>query len=559
MNTKIQEMAPMAHSVDPILVEVIGNAFFSLVEEMGEALVKASYSSNIKERRDCSTALFDGDGRTLAQAEHIPIHLGSLLGIIEAVLKRYPKTEIRPGDMFIGNDPYSGGGTHLPDVVLVSPVFVEGNLLGFVSNLAHHADFMDRGSAHIFQEGLRIPPIRIFQEGHLQKDVLDLILCNCQVPDERQGDFRAQFAANHLGVKRFEELCRRYESETIQAAGCALMDYAERKTRAGIAQIPDGVFTFSDHFDEPALPVILRLQVRIEIRGDEMHLDFSGNPPQGRHGMNMTWTALLATVYYAVKTVVDPTIPPNAGLYRPIKVTSPKGSILTCQPPAAMNFRTQTCQRVVDLIHGALAKAIPESVTAAHNGANTAIFLSGHNPRTNRYYTYLETIGGGFGARATKDGLDGVQVHITNTSNLPVEAFEQEYPLQVRRYELVQDSGGPGKWRGGMGILREISVTEGESIFEFSGSRIKVAPWGLFGGLEGGKASVSIERKQTDTPYEVENVLRTGDSVIVVSPGAGGYGDPRERDRERVQRDLREERISSAAASTDYGASEKRS
>lgn len=543
----------MTRVLDPITVEVIGNAFSSLVEEMGVALIKSSYSTNIKERRDCSTALFDAQGLTLAQAEHIPIHLGSLLGIVEAVLERYPLSEIRPGDMFIGNDAYTGGGTHLPDIVVVSPVFFEDRLMAFTSNLAHHADFIDRGNAHIFQEGLRIPPIRIFEGGALRKDLLDFILLNCQVPHERLGDFRAQFAANHLGVHRFQEICKRYGAETVLAASTELLNYAERTTRAGIAQVPDGVYTFVDYFDNPVLPEPLRLQVSITVQGEEMHLDFSGNPPQGRHGLNMVWTALLATVYYAVKTVIDPTILPNAGFYRAIKVTAPEGSIVNCKAPAAVAYRTQTCQRVVDLIHGALAQAVPERVTAAHNGANTSLHFIGIDPRTGNYYTYLETIGGGFGARATKDGLDGVQVHVTNTSNLPVEALEYEYPLLVERYELVTDSGGPGKWRGGLGLHRKIRVMESEADYEYDGTRLCVAPWGLFGGKEGGKGSFVVHRKPGAPPPSRPKLLRPGEAISITTPGAGGYGDPRERPRDLVLRDLQEEKISAQVAREVYG------
>ncbi len=543
----------MSVELDQIGVEVIGNAFLSLVEEMGEALVKSSYSTNIKERRDCSAALFDAQGQTLAQAEHIPIHLGSLLGIVQAVLNRYGIEGVAAGDMFIANDPYTGGGTHLPDIAVLSPIFWQNELTGFVANLAHHADFMDRGSAHIFQEGIRIPPVKIFKEGKLQSDILDLLLNNCQVPQERQGDIQAQFAANRLGEKRFLELCSRYGSETLVKAGHALLDYAERKTKTGIALIPDGVYTFSDQFDNSLLEEILELKIKIEVRGDRMYLDFDGNPPQGRHPLNIVWTALLATVYYAVKTLVDPTIPPNAGFYRPIVVTAPEGSIVNAISPAAVNSRTQTCQRIVDLIYGALSKAIPDRVTAAHNGANTAISLVGINPKTNQIYTYLETLGGGFGARATKDGLDGVQVHVTNTSNLPVEALEQEYPLLIERYELVKDSGGPGEWRGGMGLLREIRMMNSEADFRYSSTRSEVAPWGIFGGLDGGKGSLSIKRNTSGGTPDRPSQLMSGDSVVITTPGAGGFGDPEDRQKKLIKNDLEEGNISLKTAKDIYG------
>jgi len=303
-----------------------------------------------------------------------------------------------------------------------------------------------------------------------------------------------------------------------------------------------------------SFPEPLPLRVKIGVEGDEMHLDFSGNPPQMRNPFNMTWTALLATVYYAVKSLIDPTILPNAGLYRPIKVTALKGLILNCHSPAAVRERTETCQRVVDLIYGALAPAIPERVTAAHNGANTGVHFFGLRPHTGQFFTYIETIGGGFGARATKDGLDGVQVHVTNTSNLPVECLESDYPLVVERYELVQDSGGPGRWRGGMAIHRQIKVVDGEIDFSADGTRQVVPPWGLFGGKPGAVGKVIVRR---DTSREGErsrpSLLFPGESVSVITPGAGGYGDPRERDRALVLRDLGEGKISRESATRDYG------
>lgn len=403
-------------ALDPITVEVIGSALASVVEEMGEALIRASYSTNIKERRDCSTALFDTRGRTLCQAEHIPMHLGSFIGIIEHILRRHPTADMRPGDVFVGNDAYEGGGTHLPDIVLAEPIFVDGAIVAWAVNLAHHADFADRGHAHIFQEGLRIPPIRLYHAGELLHDVQELILLNCQVPRERLSDLRAQMAANRLGVARMQALCAKYGTGTVLAAGDALLDYAERKMRAGIAAIPDGAYRFEDWHDNPEIDGQLRFAVRIEVRGDEMHLDFE-SPKQVRAGLNMTYTALLSTVYYAVKSLVDPTILPNAGLARPLHVTAEAGTVLNCVSPAAVNGRLGACQRVVDLIHGALAPAIPDQVMAACNGACVSATFVGANT-DGSLWVYLETIGGGSGARRTKDGLDGVHVHMTNTSVL---------------------------------------------------------------------------------------------------------------------------------------------
>ena len=386
-------------ALDPITVEVIGAALTSIVEETGEALVRASYSTNIKERRDCSTALFDREGRTLCQAEHIPIHLGSFIGIIPKIFELHAADDMAPGDVFVGNDAYMGGGTHLPDIVLAEPIFVDGALVAWTVNLAHHADFADRAHEHIYQEGLRIPPIRLYRAGALQKDVQDLILLNCQVPRERLSDLRAQMAANRVGVSRFGDLCARYGAETVLAAGDALLDYAERRMRAGIAALPDGEWRFEDVFDGPEFDEPLPLAVTVRVKGEEMALDFEA-PPQKRAGANMTWTALAATAYYVVKSVVDPTVPPNAGLARPIAVRAPEGTLLNCVHPAAVNGRVQTCQRVADLVMGALAGAAPERVTACTNSACCVATFAGQRP-DGTLWVYLETFGGG-GARGPR-------------------------------------------------------------------------------------------------------------------------------------------------------------
>ncbi len=528
--------------VDPITVEVIGSALASITEEMGEALIRASYSTNIKERRDCSTALFDTLGRTLCQAEHIPMHLGSFIGIIAQVLKRHPAAAMRPGDVFVGNDAYEGGGTHLPDIVLAEPIFVEGAIVAWAVNLAHHADFADRGHAHIFQEGLRIPPIRLYRAGELQADVEALILLNCQVPRERLSDLRAQMAANRLGVQRMQALCAKYGAATVLAAGEALLDYAERKMRAGIAAIPDGAYAFEDRYDSPELDGELRFAARIEVRGDEMHLHFD-SPPQVRAGINMTYTALLSTVYYAVKTLVDPTILPNAGLARPLHVTAPEGTVLNCISPAAVNGRLGACQRVVDLVHGALAPAVPDRVIAACNGSCVSATFVGANG-DGALWVYLETIGGGSGARRTKDGLDGVHVHMTNTSNLPAEALEGEYPLTLLRYELVDGSGGAGRQRGGMG-LRRVYRADQECRLRLDGARLRSAPWGIEGGQPGAMGAFLFS--PGTAPFDHgSGMLRPGDIVTLVTPGAGGYGPAAERDPAAHDRDIREGRLSKA-------------
>jgi N-methylhydantoinase B len=536
-------------SVDPITVEVIGAAMASIVEETGETLIRASHSTNIKERRDCSTALFNARGETLCQAEHIPIHLGSFLDLVPHIMRRYPTQDIRPGDAFIGNDAYEGGGTHLPDIVIAEPIFVDNTLVAWTVNLAHHADFVDRGHAHIYQEGLRIPPVRLYRGGELQKDVQDLILLNCQVPRERLSDLRAQMAANRVGVQRFQALCAKYGTPTVLSAGEALMDYAERKMRAAIAAIPDGTWRFEDVFDNEEVPEPLPLAVEVTVEGDRLSLAFEG-PEQRRAGINMTYTALLATAYYVVKSVMDPSILPNAGLARPLRITAPLGSILNCTAPAAVNGRLQTCQRVADMILGALAQVVPERVMACSNSACTVAYFIGQRPDSDSTWVYLETIGGGSGARALKDGLDGVHVHTTNTSNLPVEALEIEYPLILMRYELVADSGGVGRYRGGMGLRRVYQATH-DCRVRVDLTRQHSRSWGLFGGgpgahggVEGGPGVV-FEGDQA--------VLKAGQWFALVTPGAGGYGPPDLRAPEAVARDLAAGVITAGVAHGAYG------
>lgn len=525
---------------DPITVEVIGASLASITEEMGEALVRASFSTNIKERRDCSTAIFDAAGRTLCQAEHIPIHLGSFLEALPSILARHPESGIAPGDVFVFNDAYAGGGTHLPDIVLAEPVFVDGAIRAWAMNLAHHADFADRGHAHIFQEGLRIPPVRLYRAGELQPDIQALILLNCQVPRERLADLRAQMAANRLGVQRFQGLCARHGTGVVLAAAEALLDYAERRMRAGIAAIPDGTYRFEDRHDGPEIEGELELSLRLTVAGETMALDFDG-PPQLRAGINMTMTALLATVYYAIRAVVDPGLPPNAGLARPLTVTATPGSVLNCLAPAAVHSRLSTCQRVVDLVFGALAQAVPLRVTAAHNGACTMLAFAGTQPGSGAPWVYLETIGGGFGARATKDGLDGVHVHTTNTSNLPVEALEPEYPLTLVEYSLVDGSGGAGIWRGGMGLRRTYRA-EAACRVEIDIARTLSAPWGLAGGESGGRGR--IDYGPGVAPFvKGQGSLAPGQWIAIVTPGAGGYGPPAGRDPALLARDRREGRI----------------
>ena len=543
--------------MDRITLEVIGSALLTVAEEMGAALIRASYSSNIKERRDCSTAIFDARGQVIAQAEHIPMHLGSLLGTVEEILRRYPLRDLAPGDMFIVNDPYAGGGTHLPDINLVAPVFARDEPFGFVANIAHHADRTGERIRNIWDEGLRIPPIRLLERGRVREDVMELLLANFALPDERRGDFRAQLAVNRLGERRLGELIARWGLPTVRAACDELLAYGERKIRAAIAAVPDGVYRFTDAMDDDGVSAEpIPVAVRVTVQGDTMRLDFTGSGPESRGDLNVVRGALLATVYYAVKAILDPSIPANGGFYRAITVEAPDGTIVNARPPAPVGWRTQTCQRIADVIFGALAGALPERVPAAGNGANAAMVFSGVDPARGGYYIYLETIGGGAGGTARADGLDGVQVHVTNTSNLPVECLEMEYPLLVDEYALVEASGGAGRRRGGMGIRRAIEVLGHEASFLGSLDRARFAPWGLGGGKPGGRGAIVLNAGRPDEralPSKVWGFrLAPGDRVSMVTPGAGGWGPPAERPVEQVLADVEDGIISAERAAADY-------
>ena len=523
--------------MDTIQTQVLGYGLLAVAEEIGATLVRTAYTTNIKERMDCSAAVFDLAGNVIAQAEHIPVHLGSLLGIVENIHQRYNLEHIAPGDMFIANDPYSGGGTHLPDIAIAAPVFYQEKLVAFVANIAHHSDVGGRvpgsnagDSTSIFQEGLRIPVMRIMNQGVLNQELMDLIMLNTRTPEERWGDLQAQFAANRTGVLRLETIIQQQGLETFQQGCAALLDYAERKVQLAIGKIPDGVYHFSDTMDDDGLGgKPLNIAVAITIDADQIHLDFTGTDEVAQGAINVVRTALMATTYFAIKSVLDPSIPPNAGYFRAIEIDAPVDTLVNPTPPAPVAGRTDTCQRVVDVIYGALAQAVPDKVPAASNGAVTAIHLSGINPETGEYYVYPETLGGGGGARPTKDGLDGVHSGVTNTSNLPIEALELEYPLRVERYELVTDSGGAGQYRGGMALRRDIRVLGHEATLSTHGDRLKFAPWGLAGGEPGYKAQMVInpgasQARKLSSGKVSEVRLKPNDLLRVQTAGGGGYG-----------------------------------
>jgi N-methylhydantoinase B len=539
------------------------NALGSIVDEMYVALMRSAYSTNIKERRDHSTAIFDANGRVAVQGESLPLHLASMLGLVEVVLGKFGRAAIQPGDIFISNDPFVGRGSHLPDIALLAPVFLDGELALFVSNIAHHADVggmaagsMAGGMTEIYQEGLRIPPIRLVRGGQIVDDVWDLILLNVRVPSERRGDYLAQIAANKLGVRRCEDLLRKWSIASVAEGVDALIVATATRMRRAIADLPDGEFSFADVIDEDGVGARnIPVCVRITIAGEEITFDLTGSAAQVRGNINNSMSGLQATVLYALKSLIDPEVAPNHGMLDPVRIIAPEGTIVNAVFPAATAGRAQTCQRIIDVIYGALAQAIPERVIAASNGANTSVVFSGTDAR-GRYYLYMETVGGGAGARAYKDGTDGVQVHITNTSNLPAEALEKEYPLVLERYEFVEDSGGAGTWRGGLGLRRVYRPLDHTAYFSGQAERFVSRPWGLFGGTSGASGSFKIidrEGHETSLNAKAATVaIEQGSVLVVTTPGGGGYGLPEGRSAEWLTDDLRSGKFSTRTLAEHY-------
>lgn len=559
----------MKPEINGVMLEVLQNNFMSIAEEMGAVLVKSSYSSNIKERKDCSCAVFDAKGNTIAQAEHMPMHLGSLIGLVEKVLSNFDKENIHPGDMFIANDPYNGGGTHLPDIAVTAPVFWNGEIVAFVANIAHHNDVGGRvpgsnaaDSKTIYEEGIRVPPVKIYDKGRLNEDIVNLILLNCRVRHIRHGDLKAQFACNIKGRQRVEDVLDKYGGEIVKSAMEEMLNYSERKIRQAISILPNGHYEFSDYLDSDGVgsdPI--KLHLGLEIKDDELIFDLTNNPAQVNGAINLTKYGVLACVYYGVKSILEPTLPSNGGYYRAIQCKFSEASILGCKEPAAVAGRSDTAQRLSDMIFGAFAQVVPEKVNAGGNSSITGLYFGGMDPNTDEYYVYMETFGGGSGARYNGDGLSAVQVHMSNSSNLPIESMELEYPFMVDLYELVPDSGGSGKFRGGLGVRKDIQVLDHNCTFTVKADRQKTPPWGLNGGKEGlpgtitinpGTAnSIKVDSKQSDTLLTSGNILRCQ------TPGAGGYGSPLERSRKLVINDLIQGYISKESAINDYGLTEE--
>ena len=552
--------------LDPITLEIVFNALRSITDETFIALTKSAYSTNIKERRDHSTAICDLNGRLIVQAENsLPIHLASMTGLMASLLTKYDLADIEEGDLFVANDPHVAGGTHLPDINLAMPVFVDDKLSAFVCNIAHHADVggmapgsMAGGMSEIYQEGLRIPVVKLFRRGELQEDLFEILLLNVRIPEERRGDYYAQIAACRLGRRRLLEAAETYSMGMLQAAFGEIIERTERRMREGVAQIPDGTYHFEDVMDDDGLGTLdIPIKVKVDVAGDRIHFDFTGTSPQVAGNINVTLNATQASVAYCLKALLDPEIPNNEGVLEVCEIECPKGTLLNCSPPAPVAARANTSQRIIDVVIGALSDALPEATVGAANGANTTAVFSGTDPVTGKEYLYLETLGGGFGGRNDRDGKDGVQVHITNTSNLPVEVIEMEYPLRVLSYGLVEDSGGAGKYRGGMGLRREITPVGHDCIFNGAGERFSNEPWGVFGGSSGGTGQFihtkqdGLEKKLAIKPSGI--ALKAGEKILVETPGAGGYGAPEERSDAEITDDVESGKFSDVYVKMHYG------
>jgi N-methylhydantoinase B len=549
---------------DPITLEILSNALKSITDETFVALMRSAYSTNIKERNDHSTAIIDAQGRLIAQArQSLPVHISSMSGLVEVLLARRGD-EVAEGDIFIANDPYVALGSHLPDINMAMPIFCDGRPVAFMCNIAHHADVggmapgsMAGGMTEIYQEGLRIPLVRLFRGGELDKDMFDLLLLNVRAPQERRGDYFAQIAACKLGVRRLGELFERHGTPFVLGAFDEIVGRTERRLRRALGAIPDGSYDFADVMDDDGMGTKdIAIKLRIDKRGERIGFDFTGTARQVAGNINVTLNATVASVCFALKALLDPELPNNQGVLTVPEVTTEKGTLLDCVFPAPVAARSHTCQRIVDVVLGALAPCLPQLAVGGSNGANTTAVFAGNDPRSGQPYVYLETLGGGFGGRASKDGKDAVQVHITNTSNLPIEAIEIEYPLMVEEYGLVEDSGGAGKHRGGMGLRRTIRPVDHVCIFNGAGERFANRPWGVFGGEPGATGRYRLrgdDGAETPLPHKPASVtLRPDQRVVVESPGAGGYGDPAERSADDLARDRRTGKFSAAFLARHY-------
>lgn len=528
----------MTEKFDPTRLEIFKNLFHSVAEEMGAALRRSAFSPNIKERRDYSCAVFDAAGAVLAMGDHMPVHLGSMPRSVEAAVRAI---ELGPGDIAILNDPYAGG-THLPDITMVMPVFSsrERRPMFYVANRAHHADIggAQAGSMglsrEIFHEGLRIPPIKISVGGRLVDGVLKMVLANVRTPREREGDLTAQIASCRIGERRLLEIVGRYGRAEVSRYSRFLLEYSAAMTRSVLRDIPNGTYRGEDFLDNDGITERpIRIAVEIRIQGDRAEVDFSKSDPECAGSVNAVAAIAESAVFYVFRCLLDEEVPATSGLMAPIRVVAPAGTIVNARPPRAVaGGNVETSQRIVDTLLRALARAVPDKVPAASQGTMNNLTFGGADTRTGRTgvpFAYYETIAGGMGARPGRDGISGVHTHMTNSLNTPTEVLEMTYPVRVRRYWLRRGSGGRGKWRGGDGIVREIEFLVDAQV-GLLGERRTIPPYGLAGGEPGRKGRnelVSSGRSKT-MPAKCGFYVRAGDVIGIETPGGGGWGNPKD-------------------------------
>jgi N-methylhydantoinase B len=551
----------MAHAQ----LEIIAAAFEAATHEMAASLVRTAFSPNIKERADCSTALCDARGRALSLMTNAPAHLGSTLRLVDAILARFPLEALQPGDAFLANDPYIVGVTHLNDCTVATPVFHDGRLVAWAAAVAHHSDVGGRvagsesgDNTSIFQEGIRVPPVQIYTAGKLRADVVEMFLLNSRMPHYSEGDLMAQMASCKRGAMRVQELFEKYGFEAMLARIDEMIDSTERRIRNRIrSELKEGTFEAVDWLDEDGVSdTKVKLAVKLTVKDGHLTLDLSESSKQLASGKNVPLTHCYATAYFCLKSIVDPFIPTNEGLYRTVTIVAPAGLVVNPVVPAAVSSRNMTSMILAEALTNALGQAAPTRAVAA-GGPGQGCISAGSDPKSGRYFINYENLAGGQGARCTADGMDVVMINMTNTSNLPIEAMELEFPLRIERYELVCDSGGAGRYRGGLGTMRDMRLLADNASASLRSSRQRIPAPGMAEGHDGGLgAFIRNPGAQTETrlPLTTSGTpFANGDVLRIISPGGGGYGNPKERDREAVRRDLREGKISAAVARDVYG------
>ncbi len=550
-------------AIDPITLEVLRHKFEGIAEEMETTLLRSSFSPIVKEGMDASASLFTPEGVTLAQACAIPIHLGTLIPCLAAMMESFAPAEMQAGDVYLMNDPYCGG-THLPDVAVIMPVIAEGRLVAFSAAMTHHQDIggMSAGSVptnatEIFQEGLRIPPVRWARGGEFDTTLTALLRQNVRIPDTFMGDLNAQVAACKVGIRRFEDLVERHGATFLAEVCQNLLERSEAMTRAALRQIPDGSYSYVDYLDNDgiALDQRIRIEVNATIAGDSVHFDLSGTSPQVTGPMNCVPSGSLAAACFAVRAITDPSIPGNGGCFRPLRLTLPEGSLVNPREPAPVNARTATIKRITGCMLGALAQAVPERVPASPAGELLVMAFGGRLGNGKAYVTG-ELIAGGSGAGAGHDGIDGIETDATNCMNLPAEAMEMEAPIRVHRVSLRPDSGGAGQYRGGLGVIKEFEFLHGPVSLSHRGERHFAAAAGLAGGEPGARARSLIVRAdghEEEIPSKMVSQLATGDRLRIETAGGGGFGPAAERQREALEADLADGKVSPQAAQRNYG------